>query len=167
MFKQFKKIANASVLKPLVKGILGLFTKKANPAAKKYAMDVADKACDGLPDMVETMARAALAYETAGATLGLELGMKLVDNVDTVKEIALLPAKAIHHYKNYQFLNGVVDGHLTQHEEDDFVVITDPEKEAQKAFDQKAKLGLNIKKFADAIIVEDFDSTKRMAARCA
>jgi hypothetical protein len=126
MLDYMKKIATSKVFKPMMKGLFGLFTKKANPQARFYADNVASEVADFVPTVVEVAAAAVAAYQLGG--IGLESGLKLAtvmaDEKSPVKDVVLSPAKMYHHYKNYQFLKGVQDGNYEQTDiEDDFVLI--------------------------------------------
>jgi hypothetical protein len=129
MYQYIKQIVTSNIFKPAVKAVFGLFTKQANPQAKAYADNVASEVADFMPTVVETAAAAVAAYQLGG--LGLQTGLQFAavmmdEKQSPTKDVVMSPAKMLHHYNNYKYLNGVTDGGYEHSDvEDDFVLINE------------------------------------------
>lgn len=131
MLAFIQKAIVSPVVKPIAKAVTGFFTRKATAPAQAYAQQVAEKIVDRLPESLEIALAAYQTIQSGGLNVaynGLAVAEIAVGGESKAKKLLFSPAELVHDYKNYQFLNGVVDGNYTQRDENfdedmDFVVV--------------------------------------------
>jgi hypothetical protein len=130
MFEQISKFI-APIKQYVLTPVLNYMTKDANPAAKAYAEQTINGALDNLPKVLKTLDKTYNDYQKGEVKIDLETGLKFaekfVGDKNETKDIFLMPLQAYNAYKNYQYLNGVVDGNLKGEDaEDDFYILSSP-----------------------------------------
>lgn len=129
MLEFIQKAITSPIVKPLVKAAISLFTYNATPSARAYAQKVSEKIIDRAPGSLELVLVAYQTFQNGGLNVanGLAVAEIAMNSASKVKNLLFTPAELLHDYKNYQFLNGTIDGNYAQRnesfDEEDFVVI--------------------------------------------
>lgn len=100
----------------IVKNVNNYLFRDATPAARQYGSAAIQETINEAPTVVTQVGTVYATYQTGGVVPAFYQG----------KDLAKVPAKMLHHYQNYQYLNSEQDGLYTKREvEDGFILISD------------------------------------------